>query len=359
MHIAVPDHRLVVCARPPLRRAIEIERCSVHGVAFHCVEDVRMPVQCAEQTVQSWEVWMRRDHQSTALLLQPPHIVERSHMVNSVAWKVQQQHVTAFDGALDPWNEDDAPLGGPRGEWLDIELTIVECNSQRVVSKRCGAIDQLVSRIRDPINWIVAGVNMKIDLEHAKDYSQIAPELRRGRHTEKLRLDFLIFPKRHGIRRVDDLPLAHNMNVIGYLYCKSGVLLGQENRSAVLLQTTDYGRDFRHDDRRQPLCRLIHDQQQRHRHQCTSNREHLLLAPAELVAAVMPALGQPREYRENPFEVPTTSALDAVPPCVRLTGRSRLRRSRGSPAPTATQRSGAPAERGSPRADGSGVQADT
>ena len=45
------------------------------------------------------------------ILFQPPHIVERSHMVNSIAWKVQQQHVTAFDGALDPWNQDNAALG--------------------------------------------------------------------------------------------------------------------------------------------------------------------------------------------------------------------------------------------------------
>src|SRR5262245_46024617 len=290
--------------------------------------------------MQSREVRMRRDHQSTTLLLQPPHIVERPHVVYGVAWKVQQQHVTAFDGALDPWNEDDSPLGSPRSEWLNIELTIVECDSQRVVSERCGAIDQLVSRIRDPINWIVAGMNMKIDLEHAKDYSQIASELRRGRHTEELRLDFLIFPQRHGIRRVDDLPFAHNMNVIGYLYCKSGILLGQEDRSAVILQTTDDGRDFSDDDRRQPLCRLIHDEQQRHRDQCTSNREHLLLAPAELVAAVMPALGEPREYRENLFEIPTTIGTRRRA-SVRLTGSSRCgdfevlphRQRRKNPAP--------------------------
>ena len=178
---------------------------------------------------------MRRDHESIVLLFQPPHIAERSHTGNGIPREVQKQHVAAFDSALDPWNQDNATLGGPRGKRLHIELAIVERNGQRVVSKRCGAIDQLVSRIRNPINWIVAGMNMKIDLEHAKDYSQIAPELRRGRHTEELRFDFLIFPQRHGIRRVDYLPLAHNMNVIGYLYCKSGILLGQENRSAALL----------------------------------------------------------------------------------------------------------------------------
>ena len=97
-----------------------------YGVAFHCVEDVRMPVQRAEQTVQPWKVRMRRDHESTVILFQPPHIVERSHMVNSIAWKIQQQHVTAFDGALDSWNEDHTALCSPRGEWLHIELAIVE-----------------------------------------------------------------------------------------------------------------------------------------------------------------------------------------------------------------------------------------
>ena len=47
------------------------------------------------------------------------------------------------------------------------------------------------------------------------------------------------------------------------------------------------------------LRRLVHDHEHRIGHQRATDREHLLLAAAQLVAPVMPALLEPREQLEH------------------------------------------------------------
>ena len=68
---------------------------------------------------------------------------------------------------------------------------------------------------------------------------------------------------------------------------------------------------FRHQRRRQPFGRLVHDQQVGIRHQRPRDRQHLLLAAAQLVAAIVPPLGEPREHREDLLEIPAVAALGA------------------------------------------------
>src|SRR5687768_3359332 len=120
MYVAIPHHRLVVRTRPALRAAIEVQRGRVHRVAFDCVEDFGMPRQRTEEAVRPWEIWMRRDHQSGAPLLEPPHMVERSHAFDLVLLKVDQEHMAAFDRAFDPWNQEQAALGGVGFKRTDI-----------------------------------------------------------------------------------------------------------------------------------------------------------------------------------------------------------------------------------------------
>ena len=67
------------------------------------------------------------------------------------------------------------------------------------------------------------------------------------------------------------------------------------------------------DDRgREPLGGLVHDQQQRVREQRAADREHLLLAARELRAAVLLALGEPREQAVDRVDRPVAAVARLV-----------------------------------------------
>ena len=69
--------------------------------------------------------------------------------------------------------------------------------------------------------------------------------------------------------------------------------------------------DLGDDERRQPFGRLVEDQQQRIGQQRAADREHLLLAARELLAAVAEPLGQAREGGEHALERPVARAVGA------------------------------------------------
>ncbi len=69
--------------------------------------------------------------------------------------------------------------------------------------------------------------------------------------------------------------------------------------------------DLRDDERREAFGRLVEDQQARVGHQRAADREHLLLAARELLAAVAEPLGQAREGREHAVERPARARPSA------------------------------------------------
>ena len=71
-------------------------------------------------------------------------------------------------------------------------------------------------------------------------------------------------------------------------------------RCVLPLQPFEPGQQRLDDDRRQAFERLVHQQQRRVAHQRAADRQHLLLAARQLVAAVAPPLGQRREEIVDP-----------------------------------------------------------
>ena len=70
--------------------------------------------------------------------------------------------------------------------------------------------------------------------------------------------------------------------------------------------------DLGDDDRREPLGRLVHDQELRIGEQRAGDREHLLLAAGELAAAIVLALGQPRKGLVDALDRPGAAAQPAA-----------------------------------------------
>ena len=83
------------------------------------------------------------------------------------------------------------------------------------------------------------------------------------------------------------------------------VLLDDDHGHAALReQIADHVHQFLHDDRREPLHRLVQQQQARIDHQRAADREHLLLAARQLVAEVAAPLGETRKHLVHARDVP-------------------------------------------------------
>src|SRR5690242_7387540 len=83
---------------------------------------------------------------------------------------------------------------------------------------------------------------------------------------------------------VDDLAMLDDIVAVRQCRGKAEVLLDQQNGEALLLQRADDGADLLHDDRRQPLGRLVEQEQLGTGPQDAADGEHLLLAAGELGA---------------------------------------------------------------------------
>ena len=96
-------------------------------------------------------------------------------------------------------------------------------------------------------------------------------------------------------------PVDHHRNAVGGGGGHRQVLLDQQDGQVVLLGQLAQGRlHLRHDDRGQALGGLVHHQHPGLQQQRTANRQHLLLAPRELAAAVVASFGQARKQRVHP-----------------------------------------------------------
>ena len=77
---------------------------------------------------------------------------------------------------------------------------------------------------------------------------------------------------------VDHLAVLHDIVPVGHCLGEAEVLLNQQNGKAPLLDLADSTTDLLHDHRRQPLGRLVQEQQLRAGPQDARDRQHLLLA---------------------------------------------------------------------------------
>ena len=138
-----------------------------------------------------------------------------------------------------PGNEDDAAVRGVGGKRSVIELVIVQRDGERVVSERRRAVDQGVGRVRNPVGGVVRGVGVELDLEHTRTLftSRAARQGAQWRaDAQQLRLDVFVAPQSGRIGGVHHLPLAHHVGVVGHLHRKRGVLLGQQDRTSLVLR---------------------------------------------------------------------------------------------------------------------------
>ena len=86
---------------------------------------------------------------------------------------------------------------------------------------------------------------------------------------------------------------------------KAGVLLDHNHREfAGAHDLADHLDELLHDDRGEPLHRLVEQQQLGIGHERARDREHLLLAAGKLIAEVAPSLFEPRKELVDALEVP-------------------------------------------------------
>src|SRR2546427_704652 len=108
--------------------------------------------------------------------------------------------------------------------------------------------------------------------------------------------------------RVHDLAAVEHVHAIGDGDGHRQILLDQQDGEARALELGDDAPDLAHQQRRQPLGGLVHQQERRVAHQGAADGQHLLLAARELAGAALRALGQAGEERVNLLERPAPPA---------------------------------------------------
>src|SRR3954465_6450831 len=101
-----------------------------------------------------------------------------------------------------------------------------------------------------------------------------------------------------------DLALRQNHRLVGDAREGAEILVDDARRDAFGADLRDSAPDLLGDQGRQPLRRLVDEDQVGVGHERAADRQHLLLAAGELVAAVAAPLGETREQRENLLQRP-------------------------------------------------------
>src|SRR5688572_23896648 len=101
---------------------------------------------------------------------------------------------------------------------------------------------------------------------------------------------------------VDDPAALHDVVAVGHGGREAEVLLDEQDREALRLEPGDRAPDLLDDDRRQPLGRLVEQEQARAGAQDAPDGEHLLLAARQLGALAAQAIAQIREQLEDRLE---------------------------------------------------------
>ena len=108
---------------------------------------------------------MRSDNQAAAALLQAFKIGKCAHIFGS-GRKIEQEHVLAFDRPLDAGDQHHAALGGIGPQVGDVQLLVMQGDSERAVAKRGRAVNQVGRRVRNRVVGVVGGVGMQLDFQH-------------------------------------------------------------------------------------------------------------------------------------------------------------------------------------------------
>ncbi len=72
----------------------------------------------------------------------------------------------ALNRPLDSWNQRHSALPGKVHKRPQVDLPIVQRNRQRRVAERRGPLDQRPRVVREPIDWIFAGMSVQVDFQH-------------------------------------------------------------------------------------------------------------------------------------------------------------------------------------------------
>src|SRR5579871_4026382 len=102
---------------------------------------------------------------------------------------------------------------------------------------------------------------------------------------------------------VDDAAILHDIVAVGKSSGEMEILLDQQDREALLLESADGVSDLLDDDRRETLGWFVEQQQTRPGAQDTADRQHLLLATGELGALAAEPFPQVGEQFEDAMKV--------------------------------------------------------
>src|SRR5437667_9882156 len=109
-----------------------------------------------------------------------------------------------------------------------------------------------------------------------------------------------------------DLALLEDVVSVGDPRQRGHVLVDQQDRLPARLEVDQAAPDLRPDERREPLRRLVEDEQARVRHEGAPDREHLLLAARERAAEDALTLGELGKEVEDLLDRPRVGAAAAV-----------------------------------------------
>src|SRR5205809_5525012 len=131
-------------------------------------------------------------------------------------------------------------------------------------------------------------------------------------HAQITVLDVLPGPELGRGSAPDDLALLEDVVRVRDPCQRGEVFVDQQNRLPACLETRDAAPDLRPDEWREPLRRLVEDEQARVRHEGAPDREHLLLPAGERAAEDALTLGELGKEVEDRLDRPRVGAAAAV-----------------------------------------------
>src|SRR5215510_8207687 len=142
-------------------------------------------------------------------------------------------------------------------------------------------------------------------------------------HAQVARLDLLVAEQLLRPGLVHDPALAHEIDVIGDAEREGQILLDDEDRRTTGLELPDDASELSDQERRQPLGRLVHQEDVGIADQRAPAGQHLLLAARELVATIAQTLTQPGKEVERPREAPARAVAGPLADRQMLADRER------------------------------------
>ena len=193
----------------------------------------------------------------------------------------------------------------PTGSWMPASTSSTSTPCSRSRSRRNAYSTPFVSSVpsRTTRRHYARSVE-RLDAEEAALQLRILRQLRRG-------------------RLGGDRARHHHELALGERRRHAEVLLDQQDREPFLLELLERLDQVLDDRRREPLGRLVHDQERRVREQRARDREHLLLAAGELRAAVSLALAEAREELVRALDRPALRAAARAEHAEMLVDRER------------------------------------